>query len=454
MAGRARLRLDAGLPPGDGGAGPRGDRAAPAPEPGRHVVGGDQPPQAGLALHGHDARDHLDPAVHREGPAALRLPRQGPRGPAAGARGRRPPGGPVHHRHPRRHRRDRHRAGGVDLRDPARGAAAPATCRRSSSRTSGPSRTPRCGRPTTWRSTSTSPRSPSPGSSSAPRCGCRPRRTSSTSTSAGCSSPPASTTSAASRPLTPDHVNPERPWPSLDRLRSLVADSRFHPARAAHGPPRVRPRRRALDRPPRPRARRRPRRRRTGWPGPAYAPRGCPGRSPTVASSTVRAPAGPTCTPPSTPTAAPPTAAATSTTSTATGTLLREQAAATAGTDAPHRRQAHDSRRGRGWAWPPRSEAERVVGRAGWRDGTGRSRTKQAETDPEPHRRARPHAHDRRRRRPRRGPRAIADGYRRTSSATTSPTSSTGTSTSPTSATPAAGSARSPSAVPTPTRTR
>ena len=42
----------------------------------------------------------------------------------------------------------------------------------------------------------------------------------------------------------------------------------------------------------------------------------------------------------------------------------------------------------------------------------------------------------------------------RTSSAATSPTSSTATSTSPTSATPAAASARSPSAAPTPTRTR
>ncbi|MDP3890018.1 7,8-didemethyl-8-hydroxy-5-deazariboflavin synthase CofG, partial [Nocardioides sp.] len=28
-------------------------------------------------------------------------------------------------------------------------------------------------------------------------------------------------------PLTPDHVNPERPWPSLDRLRDLTADSGF-----------------------------------------------------------------------------------------------------------------------------------------------------------------------------------------------------------------------------------
>ena len=41
------------------------------------------------------------------------------------------------------------RAGRVDLRDPPRGTAATGTCRRSSSRTSGRSPTPRCARPTT-----------------------------------------------------------------------------------------------------------------------------------------------------------------------------------------------------------------------------------------------------------------------------------------------------------------
>ena len=28
-------------------------------------------------------------------------------------------------------------------------------------------------------------------------------------------------------PLTPDHVNPERPWPSLDRLRDVTAQCGF-----------------------------------------------------------------------------------------------------------------------------------------------------------------------------------------------------------------------------------
>ncbi|WP_206063254.1 bifunctional FO biosynthesis protein CofGH [Nocardioides sp. HDW12B] len=37
-------------------------------------------------------------------------------------------------------------------------------------------------------------------------------------------------------PLTPDHVNPERPWPSLDRLRDITADSGFtlRPRLTAH----------------------------------------------------------------------------------------------------------------------------------------------------------------------------------------------------------------------------
>ena len=118
-------------------------------------------------------------------------------------------------------------------------------------------------------------------------------------------------------PLTPDHVNPERPWPSLDRLRAVTAEAGLRAARPAHRAPRVRRGRRALDRPPRLRhvaaladddglVR----------DGRATRP-GCPGRSPTAAS---RAWAAPTCTPPSTPRAAPTTAAPTSTPSTATGT--------------------------------------------------------------------------------------------------------------------------------------
>ena len=51
-------------------------------------------------------------------------------------------------------------------------------------------------------------------------------------------------------PLTPDHVNPERPWPSLERLRSLTAECGFelrprltvHPEYVVHGEPWLDPR--------------------------------------------------------------------------------------------------------------------------------------------------------------------------------------------------------------------
>ena len=41
-------------------------------------------------------------------------------------------------------------------------------------------------------------------------------------------------------PLTPDHVNPERPWPSLDRLRAVTAASGLSLAAAPHRAPGVR----------------------------------------------------------------------------------------------------------------------------------------------------------------------------------------------------------------------
>ena len=50
---------------------------------------------------------------------------------------------------------------------------------------------------------------------------CRRRRTSPTTTSRACSMP-ASTTGAASRPVTIDHVNPEAPWPDRDRLAAAT----------------------------------------------------------------------------------------------------------------------------------------------------------------------------------------------------------------------------------------
>ena len=131
-------------------------------------------------------------------------------------------------------------------------------------------------------------------------------------------------------PLTPDHVNPERPWPSLDRLRAVTAASglSLEPRLTVHpeyvvgsfgaASPGWTPASPGTSPP---------------WPGrrpapasraPAYAPRAGAGRSPTAASrASATAPAAPTCTPPSTPRAAPPTAATTSTPSTATGTRSR-----------------------------------------------------------------------------------------------------------------------------------
>ena len=61
-------------------------------------------------------------------------------------------------------------------------------------------------------------------------------------------------------PLTPDHVNPERPWPHLDDLTRLTADGRVQPRRAAHRPPGVRAGAGALARPAGAAARRGPRR--------------------------------------------------------------------------------------------------------------------------------------------------------------------------------------------------
>ena len=82
VVGRAGLRLDAGLRPGDGDPGARGDRAAAAPQPRRDVVGGDDAPQAGVAVDGDDARDHVAPAVRDPRRGALRLPGQGPGDPS------------------------------------------------------------------------------------------------------------------------------------------------------------------------------------------------------------------------------------------------------------------------------------------------------------------------------------------------------------------------------------
>ena len=83
----------------------RGDGPAPAPQPRRDELRGARAAEARERLDGHDARDVLRPAVGTRR-SALRLARQGPGRAAADDRGRRPPRHPVHHGHPRRHRRD------------------------------------------------------------------------------------------------------------------------------------------------------------------------------------------------------------------------------------------------------------------------------------------------------------------------------------------------------------
>ena len=95
-----------------------------------------------------------------------------------------------------------------------------------------------------------SPRSPSPGSCSARRCGCRRRPTWSTSTECRALLGAGVDDWGGVSPLTPDHVNPERPWPSLDRLRSVTAAAGFelrarltvHPEYVLAGEPWIDPR--------------------------------------------------------------------------------------------------------------------------------------------------------------------------------------------------------------------
>ena len=89
-------------------------------------------------------------------------------------------------------------------------------------------------------------------------------------------------------PLTPDHVNPERPWPSLERLRAITAECGFelrprltvHPEYVVAGEPWLDPRVSghvaALARPT------------TVSRAPAYVPRACRGRSRTAARAPPR----------------------------------------------------------------------------------------------------------------------------------------------------------------------
>ena len=81
-------------------------------------------------------------------------------------------------------------------------------------------------------------------------------------------------------PLTPDHVNPERPWPSLERLRAVTAEAGFELRAAADRPPGYFVRGRAVDRPARLRPRRRPSPTTTDSPARASGPIGLPWQEP------------------------------------------------------------------------------------------------------------------------------------------------------------------------------
>ena len=149
-------------------------------------------------------------------------PDKTPDTPAGDPRRRRTGARAVHHRHPRRHRRDAERAARRPARDPRRARAPRA--RAGGDRPELPAEAghgdvrerPPCP------PTSSSGPSPRPGSCSARRCTSRRPRT--------CRSPTTSARSSAAgiddwggvSPVTPDHVNPERPWPALDLLRAAT----------------------------------------------------------------------------------------------------------------------------------------------------------------------------------------------------------------------------------------
>ncbi len=160
--------------------------------------------------------------LQREGWRPLRLARQGAGAPPRDAPSRRRGARSVHHRHPDRHRRDASRAHRVAARDPRAARACTATSRRSSSRTSAPS--PRRGWPIipSRRSTICCGRSRWRGWCCGPRMSVQ--------------APPNLSPGALEQivaagindwggvsPITPDFVNPEAPWPHLERLAEETA---------------------------------------------------------------------------------------------------------------------------------------------------------------------------------------------------------------------------------------
>ena len=115
--GRTRPRHDPLLPARGRRTGTDRDRTPAPPEPGPDDRRGHRAPTPRVAVHGHHAGERLD-APAREGPGALRLPRQGAGATAGDAPAGRRGAGALHLRHPDRHRRDPR---GTDRR-PARDA--------------------------------------------------------------------------------------------------------------------------------------------------------------------------------------------------------------------------------------------------------------------------------------------------------------------------------------------
>ncbi len=193
-----RLRLDGRLPRRHVPARPRRDRTAPPRQRRRARRRRARRPPSGRAEPGHDGR--VAPRRPRRAPGC---PRQGPGPPPRDPRGR------------RRARRSRSRPGSSSASartgptasppwrrsPPATGATA--TCRRSSSRTSCRSPGRRCTPRRPARPPTSSRRSPSPDSCCRPRSTSRHRRTCPRRPTSATSSPPASTTGAASRPSPP-----------------------------------------------------------------------------------------------------------------------------------------------------------------------------------------------------------------------------------------------------------
>ena len=122
-------------------------------------------------------------------------------------------------------------------------------------------------------------------------------------------------------PLTPDHVNPERPWPDIDELAAHTARPRVSPCASAS--PSTPPTSASPGWIPGwPRTCGRWPTRTAGWPPTAPCRAACRGRNPTAGWGSGPRPAGPTCTSPSTPPAAPMTGAMISLRSTGTGMRL------------------------------------------------------------------------------------------------------------------------------------